>query len=99
MGISTDSKVYGVCWNVYSNDTDEKIIRRFDKTYHEPLTPDQIKEIQEEYLKLTEDELTNLKMYFYTSCSDTYSSCSEAYMSWFSIKKYLLVEYFIKGEV
>jgi uncharacterized protein (DUF2344 family) len=97
MGIYSDGNVYGVSWNIY--DESDELITRFEKTFTEKMTLDQIQEIKVEYNKLTETVFTNIRFGFYTKCTSSYSNDSGTFMSWFPGTKELIEELFLKGDI
>ena len=97
MGIYSDGNVYGVYWNIY--DESDKLLTRFEKTYPEKMTLDQIQEIKVEYDKLTESDFTNIQFGFYTKCTTTFSDDMGTFMSWFPGTKERIEELFSNGDI
>lgn len=97
MGIYPDGNVYGVGWTIYDDLFDEK--SNFERIYSvkTKMTAEQIKEVEEEYNKLSEDERRTAKYRVYTSVSDTYGS-PEPYMMWWTVNKKILEELFLCGD-
>lgn len=95
MGIYTDKYVYGVCWNIY--DISHNLVKKFEKTYPEKMNIDQIKEIENEYDKLTAIERTTAFFKFYTGYSSTYEIGTKTYMSWHPTNKCDVEDFFVNG--
>lgn len=83
MDIYSDNSIYGIKWYMY--DSDYNIIKSFEKIYNNKMTSEQIKEVKEEYDKLTDFELYNMIFNIYISCSSTYGSGT--FMRWFPCNK------------
>ena len=101
MGISSDGNIYGISWNIY--DINENFIRRFEKTYSKKITLQQIEEIKEEYYKLNDIDLINIKIKIYTKCQTSYqidfNKNNNEFMCWFPFNKISLAELFIFKEI
>lgn len=82
MDIYSDNSIYGIKWYMYDSDN---IIKSFEKIYNNKMTSEQIKEVKEEYNKLTDFELYNMIFSIYISCSSTYGSGT--FMCWFPFNK------------
>jgi len=80
MPIHSYGKIYGFCWNIY--DSSENFVRRFEKVYSEPMNPNQIKEVAEEYNKLSSEEKRYAKMRFFTYCSTKFVDSGGNFTSW-----------------
>lgn len=74
----TIHSIYGVCWNIY--DSSENFIRRYEDVYSKPMNSKQIKEVVEEYNKLTAEEKRYAKIRFFTYCSEKYVNGSRNFM-------------------
>jgi len=74
----TIHSIYGICWNIY--DSFENFIRRYEQVYSEPMNLEQIKEVIEEYNKLTAEEKCYTKMRFFTYCSKKYVDAGDNFM-------------------
>ena len=92
MGAYSDKSIYGIKWCMY--DSDYNIIKSFEKIYNNKMTSEQIKEVKEEYNKLTDFELYNMIFSIYISCSSTYES--GIFMSWFPCNKDELNIFFLE---
>jgi hypothetical protein len=97
MTIYSDGHIYGVCWNIY--DSAENFIRRFEKVYSEPMNSQQIKEVIEEYNKLSDNEKRYAKMRFFTYCSTKYVDGGGNFMCWFPCQKESLLIMNLTGHV
>jgi uncharacterized protein (DUF2344 family) len=100
MGIHSDGNIYGISWNIY--DIDDNFIRKFEKIYSEKITLQQIEEIKEEYYKLNNFELINIKVKIFTKCSTSYqidfNKNKREFMCWIPFSKISLAELFIFSE-
>jgi len=93
MGIKSDGKIYGVCWNIY--DSNEHLIRRFEKIYSVIMTPLQVLEVKCEYEKLSETEKPHIKVRFYMKCEATYDVVgTNSFMCWVPTDKNTLESLF-----
>jgi hypothetical protein len=82
MGIYNDGKIYGL--NI-TTELDEIII---EKIYDDEMTKEQIKDLKNEYTKLSTEQKQNAKYYsVYTCCSTTYGDDYSTYMSWMPVSK------------
>ena len=97
MGIYSDGNVYGVSWEIWDDEYINLLIN-YEKMYLKKMNLDQIKEIQEEFEKLTEIERSNCSIQYYTSVTDTYGS-SGSYMTWFPGNRQSLELLFKKGDI
>lgn len=95
MGIYSDGNVYGVCWNMC--DASDKSVKYFEKTCPKKINLEQIREIKNEYDKLTETECNSAIFKIYTCCSSTYDSGT--FMSWFPADKSSIEDIFVNGNV
>jgi hypothetical protein len=96
MGIYSDGNVYGVSWEL--RDDDYKLILRYEKIYLKKLTLEQMKEIQEEFEKCSEEQRAACSIQYYTSVTDTYGS-DGSYMTWFPGNRQSLEQLFEKGDI
>jgi uncharacterized protein (DUF2344 family) len=100
MGIHSDGNIYGISWNIY--DIDDNFIKKFEKIYSKKITLQQIDEIKDEYYKLNDFELINIKVKIYTKCQTSYQTDfnrnNSEFMCWFPFSKISLVELFIFRE-
>jgi hypothetical protein len=76
MGIYSDGKIYGV-----SLILDDRTI--FELTSTEILNLDEIHMVKENYYELTNKQKNNTIIRFYMSCSSTYNSNTDSFMTWF----------------
>jgi hypothetical protein len=91
MGIYSDGKIYGV-----SLILDGKII--FEKSFLVVMDGFAIEEVKKEYNSLSDEEKNDLSIRFYTSCSSTYDTDNNIFMTWIPSNKNTL-EKFIFGIV
>lgn len=92
MDIYSDNNIYGIKWYMY--DSDYNRIKSFEKIYNNKMTSEQIKEVKEEYNKLTDFELYNMIFSVYIGCSPIYGSGT--FMSWFHCNKDELNIFFLE---
>jgi hypothetical protein len=97
MPINSDGNVYGVCWNIY--DSSENFIRRYEKVYSEPMNLRQVKEILEDFNKLSSVEKRYAKMRFFTYCTTKYVDGGGNFMCWVPEKKESLIAMSLTGHI
>jgi len=99
MGIYTDGNIYGVKLITYDINTDETIVF-MEKKYDTKMNLEQISEIKKEYEAIFKDILpdTSLRVFFYTSCMDTYDPDSIPWMGWWNGTIESLEELFENGD-
>lgn len=96
MGIYSDNKIYGVCFDIY--DISNNFIKNNEKIYETEMNKSQIQVVKFEYDNYTEDERKNLKIYFYTSTSITCDvGSSSNMMMWCHVDKDQLEQLFTCG--
>jgi hypothetical protein len=84
MGIYSDGLIYGV--SLRRDD-----VKLFEKIYKEKMTASQIHEVEVFYEALTDKQID---ISFYTSCSSTYMSEPNRFMTWVPGNKNLLIALF-----
>ena len=99
MGIYTDGNVYGVKLITYNESTDENIVY-MEKKYDTKMNLEQIADVKVEYDAIFKNVLpdTSLRVFFYTSCADTYDPDSIPWMGWWNGSVESLEELFEKGD-
>ena len=99
MGIYTDGNVYGVKLITYNESTDENIVY-MEKKYDTKMNLEQIADVKVEYDAIFKNVLpdTSLRVFFYTSCVDTYDPDSIPWMGWWNGSVESLEELFEKGD-
>lgn len=95
MGIYYDYKIYGIGWELFQNDI---CIKRFQKSYKEKMTLEQIQEVEMEYNILTKYEKENMKYFIITSCTCSYELNSSNFFVNSYMNKSKLEEIFKSGE-
>lgn len=70
MGFYNDGNIYGVKW--FTLDSSGYQINEFEKIYDNKMNELQIQEVKKEYDKLTQDDISNIRIQFYTGFSTTY---------------------------
>ena len=100
MGIYTDGNVYGVQIVTY-DEIDGKEMMYLEKKYDTKMNLEQIAEIKKEYEAVFKDVLpdTSLRVFFYTSCADTYDPDSIPWMGWWPGSVKSLEELFENGDI
>jgi len=97
MAINSDGNIYGIFWEIY--DAADQLITRYEQTYPEKMTLDQIQLIKVEYDKLIESDFNNIQFGFYTKCTSTFCNNLGIFMSWFPKTKESLEEFFLNGTI
>lgn len=111
MGIYYDGNVYGVSWILY-DEYYKNILIQYEKKFTEKINIDdsdseviitqkrlQIKEIKDEFDKLSEEQLSECIFSIYTYATDTYSDKTESYMMLAPVSIESLKIFFEKGDV
>jgi len=96
MGIYSNGIVYGVCWTIFDNSLD--FVSRYEETFPEKMTLEQIQSVKENYDLLTEEELKDISIQFYTCCSSSLDDQPGTFMMWFPGSKTALNELFTTGD-
>ena len=99
MGIYNDGNVYGVRIVTYDDINCEEMAY-LEKKYDTKINLEQIAYIKKEYETIFKDVLpdTSLRVFFYTSCVDTYDPDSIPWMGWWNGSVESLEELFEKGD-
>jgi hypothetical protein len=95
MGIYYDHIVQGVKWEMY--DDNKNIIKKFEKIYENKVTLENIKELMEEYEKITDSEKHNIKYYVLKSYSSTHELNTKPRQGWLCYNKLRLEKFFMNG--
>ena len=100
MGIYTDGNVYGVQIVTY-DEIDGKEMMYLEKKYDTKMNLEQIAEIKKDYETIFKDILpgSSLRVFFYTSCVDTYDPDSIPWMGWWPGSVESLEELFENGDI
>ena len=94
--VYSDFKAYGVRWILY--DENSLVVGKYEKTYTIPMNLQQIQEIEQDFKKLSDDELKNISISFYIWCTDPYGSDTSPFMDWFSGSAMALNRIFLEGD-
>ena len=96
MGIYSNVKVYVVCWTIYN--AEGVFVARYQEIFEEKMTLEQIQSVKENYDLLTEEELKDISIQFYTCCSSSLDNQLGTFMAWFPGNKESLDELFTTGD-
>jgi len=95
MSIYFDDIIQGVKWEMY--DDNNIIIKKFEKIYENKITSENIKELINEYEKISDIEKNNIKYYVLKSYSSFHELNSKPVQKWLCYHKLRLEKFFMNG--
>jgi hypothetical protein len=95
MSIYFDDIIQGVKWEMY--DDNKNIIKKFEKIYENKVTLENIKELINEYEKISDIEKNNIKYYVLKTYCSFHESNNKPIQKWLCYHKLRLEKFFMNG--